>query len=215
VASSNPELTLQEEVCLTVQISSEPCQPASVPRHWPIDQVCDDAQKIDPKGEGGQRNYPKRWEIELVVDELDTHQRLAGRTLRSLNPVGVVQELYGLLLAHYAIRVLRHEAALEADLDPDRLSFVQALEVVRDAVPEFQLAVPEPLPLLYARRLMNLGARRLPERRPRSNPRVVKRKMSNFKVKRAEHQRPLKPERSFREAILSGEKRALASLVIP
>src|SRR5690348_12280256 len=107
--------------------------------------------------------YHERWEIEVVIDEVDTHQRLAGRTLRSLKPVGVIQELYGLLLAHYAVRVLMHEAALQADLDPDRLSFVHALEVVRDAVPEFQLVVPEQAPLLYARLLHDIAAKRLPE----------------------------------------------------
>jgi hypothetical protein len=146
--------------------------------------------------------YHERWEIELVVDELDTHQRLAGRTLRSLKPVGVIQELYGVLLAHYAIRVLMHEAALQADVDPDRLSFVHALEVVRDAIPEFQLVLPEQAPLLHARLLLDLAARRLPERRPRSNPRVVKRKMSNFKLKRAEHQQPPKLQGSFRDMLV-------------
>src|SRR5262245_42231006 len=83
--------------------------------------------------------YHERWEIEVVIDEIDTHQRLVGRTLRSLTPVGVIQELYGLLLAHYAVRVLMHEAALLSDVDVDRLSFVHALEIVRDAVPEFQM----------------------------------------------------------------------------
>lgn len=153
------------------------------------------------------------------MDELDTHQRLAGRTLRSLKPVGVIQELYGLLLAHYAVRVLMHEAALQADLDPDRLSFVHALEMVRDAVLEFQLVVPEHMSLLYERLLVDIAAKRLPERRLRSNPRVVKRKMSNFKLKRAEHQRPPKPERSFRDAIVvqwgacsRGDKREAAYL---
>jgi hypothetical protein len=108
--------------------------------------------------------YHERWEIEVVVDELDTHQRLAGRTLRSLKPVGVIQELYGLLLAHYVVRMLMHEAALEADLDPDRLSFAHALEVVRDAVPEFQMVVPEQIPLLYGRLLVDLAAKPLPHR---------------------------------------------------
>lgn len=116
--------------------------------------------------------------------------------------MGVIQELYGLLLAHYAVRVLMHEAALEANLDPDQLSFMHALEVVRDAIPEFQLVVPEQMPLLYARLLLDLAAKRLPERRPRSNPRVVKRKMSNCKLKRAEHQQPPKPHGSFRDAIV-------------
>ena len=166
--------------------------------------------------------YHERWEIELVVDELDTHQRLAGRTLRSLKPVGVIQELYGLLLAHYAVRVLMHEAALQAELDPDRLSFVHALEVVRDAVPEFQLVVPEQAPLLYARMLQDIAARRLPARRPRCNPRVVKRKMSNFKLKRTEHQRLPKPEGSFRDALViqwepvpRASESAVAPLVVP
>ena len=47
-----------------------------------------------------------------MIDEIDTHQRLVGRTLRSLTPAGVIQELYGVLLAQYAVRVLMHEAAL-------------------------------------------------------------------------------------------------------
>ena len=58
--------------------------------------------------------YHERWEIELVIDEIDTHQRLAGRPLRSLKPVGVIQELYALLIAHYALRSLMHQAALHA-----------------------------------------------------------------------------------------------------
>ena len=132
--------------------------------------------------------YHERWEIELVIDEVDTHQRLVGRPLRSLLPAGVIQELYGLLIAHYAIRFLMHEAALEANLDPDRLSFVHALEVVRGAVSEFQMVAPEQIDQLYARMLRDIASGRLAERRLRSNPRVVKQKMSNFKLKRTEHQ---------------------------
>jgi hypothetical protein len=146
--------------------------------------------------------YHERWEIELVIDEVDSHQRLAARTLRSLTPVGVIQELYGLLLAHYAVRRLMHEAALVADVDPDRLSFVHALEVVRDAVMEFQLVAPEQIEALYTRMLMDIAAKRLPERQARTNPRVVKQKMSKFKLKRAEHYRPPKPSGSFREAVV-------------
>ena len=62
--------------------------------------------------------YHERWEIELVIDETDTHQRLAGRPLRSLKPLGVIQELYALLIAHYAIRCLMHEAAVQAAARP-------------------------------------------------------------------------------------------------
>ena len=145
--------------------------------------------------------YHERWEVEVVIDEIDTHQRLVGRPLRSLTPVGVVQELYGVLLAHYAVRVLMHEAALRVNLDVDRLSFVHALEVVRDAVPEFQMVAAEQQEALYERMLQEIAAKRLPVRRARSNARVVKRKMSNFKLKRAEHLGPAKPQGSFADAV--------------
>jgi hypothetical protein len=146
--------------------------------------------------------YHERWEIEIVIDEIDTHQRLVGRTLRSLTPVGVIQELYGILVAHYGVRVLMHEAALTADVDPDCLSFVHALEIVRDAIPEFQLVAPTQQPQLYARMLNDIAEKRLPARRLRSNARVVKRKMSNFKLKRAEHYQPPKPQGTFRDAVV-------------
>ncbi len=146
--------------------------------------------------------YHERWEIELVIDEIDTHQRLVGRTLRSLTPLGVIQELYGVLLAHYAVRTLMHEAALVADVDPDRLSFVHALEIVRDAVPEFQMVAPAQQRMLYERMLHDISTKQLPPRRPRSNARVVKRKMSNFLLKRPEHYQPPKPQGVFRDAVL-------------
>jgi hypothetical protein len=146
--------------------------------------------------------YHERWEAEVTIDEIDTHQRLVGRTLRSLTPVGVIQELYGILLLHYAVRWLMHQAALQADVDPDRLSFVHAIEVVRDAVIEFQLVAPAEEPRLYARLLTEIARKRLPERRPRSNPRVVKRKMSNFKLKREQHDAPPKPRGSFSAAVV-------------
>jgi hypothetical protein len=145
--------------------------------------------------------YHERWESELVIDEMDTHQRLVGGTLRSLKPVGVIQELYGLLIAHYAIRSLMHEAALQAGVDPDRLSFVHALRVIHDAIPEFQMTVPDQLPQLYARLLRDIADGRLPPRRLRSNPRVVKRKMSKFRLKRPEHSHWPQPTYPFRQAV--------------
>lgn len=145
--------------------------------------------------------YHERWEIEVVIDEVDTHQRLAGRPLRSLKPVGVIQELYGLLVAHYAIRFLMHEAALQAGIDPDRISFVHALNVVHDAIPEFQMTTPEQLPQLHTRLLRDIAHGLLPERRLRSTPRVVKRKMSNFHLKGAEHRSWPQPTLSFRQTV--------------
>jgi len=75
--------------------------------------------------------YHERWEIETALDELKTHLRGAHMVLRSKTPELVRQEFYGLLMAHFAIRGLMHEAALKANEDPDRLSFLHAVRVVR------------------------------------------------------------------------------------
>lgn len=146
--------------------------------------------------------YHERWEIELVIDEIDTHQRLAGRPLRSLKPVGVIQELYALLIAHYAIRALMHQAALQHQLDPDRISFVHALEVIRDAIAEFQMTARPLLLDLLQRLCLDLARFPLPKRRHRTNPRVVKRKMSKFHLKRPQHTAWPQPTIPFREAVV-------------
>jgi hypothetical protein len=75
--------------------------------------------------------YHERWEIELVFDEVKTHQKGPGALLRSKSPELAEQELWGFLLSHYAVRKLMAEAADQADIDPDRLSFVRSLRVVR------------------------------------------------------------------------------------
>jgi hypothetical protein len=75
--------------------------------------------------------YHERWEIETAFDELKTHLRGAQIVLRSKTPDLVRQEFYGLMMAHFAIRGLMHEAALQAGEDPDRLSFLHAVRVIR------------------------------------------------------------------------------------
>lgn len=75
--------------------------------------------------------YGQRWEFEIALDEIETHQIAHTRVLRSKSPEMVRQEIWGILLAHYAIRTLMVEAAHEGDLDPDRLSFMQSLRVIR------------------------------------------------------------------------------------
>jgi hypothetical protein len=79
--------------------------------------------------------YHERGEIEGALDELKTHLRGARVILRSKTPELVRQEFWGLLLAHFAVRGLMHEAALRADEDPDRLSFLHAVRVVRRKLP--------------------------------------------------------------------------------
>jgi len=86
--------------------------------------------------------YHERWEIETALDELKTHLRGARIVLRSKTPALVKQEFYGLLLAHFAIRGLMHEAALQAGEDPDRLSFLHAVRVVRRKLARFASLPP-------------------------------------------------------------------------
>ena len=145
--------------------------------------------------------YHQRWEVEITIDEIDTHQRLPNIPLRSQKPVGVIQEAYGLLIAHYAVRTLMHDAAVQNHLDPDRLSFVNAVRIISDAISEFQMTTPQQIERLYKRLLNDIARHRLPERENRSNPRVVKRKMSKFSLKREEHLRWPQPTKSFQEAI--------------
>ena len=79
--------------------------------------------------------YHERWEIETALDELKTHLRGAQIVLRSKTPDLVKQEFYGFMMAHFAVRGLMHEAALKADEDPDRLSFLHAVCVIRRKLP--------------------------------------------------------------------------------
>jgi hypothetical protein len=85
--------------------------------------------------------YHERWEIETALDELKTHLRGAKVVLRSKTPDLVRQEFYGFLLAHFAIRGLMHEAALTVDADPDRVSYVHAVRVIRRKLP-LAVAIP-------------------------------------------------------------------------
>ncbi len=86
--------------------------------------------------------YHERWEFETALDEMKTHMRGASTVLRSQTPELVRQECHGLLLAHFALRGLMHEAALSAGRDPDRISFVHTLRVVRRTLPRFAALPP-------------------------------------------------------------------------
>jgi len=86
--------------------------------------------------------YHERWEIENSLDELKTHLRGAQIVLRSKTPELVEQEFWGLLMAHFAIRGLMHEAALKADEDPDRLSFLHSVRVVQRRLARYAAIPP-------------------------------------------------------------------------
>lgn len=102
--------------------------------------------------------------------------------LRSKQPEGVEQEVWAHLLVHHAIRRPMHQAALDHQVDPDRVSFIRSLRIVhRQVSATGQVAVPpEPQDRTLARATREIAERLLPTRRLRAFPRVVKRKMSNF-----------------------------------
>jgi len=94
---------------------------------------------LDPKGAPAcelAALYHERWEIETALDELKTHLRGAKIVLRSKNPVLVEQEFFGLMMAHFMIRNLMHQAATSAKVDADQLSFVHAVRIVRRKIPK-------------------------------------------------------------------------------
>lgn len=86
--------------------------------------------------------YLERWEFETALDEWKTHLRGARTVLRSQTPELIRQECYGLLLAHFALRGIMHQAALRGGRDPDRLSFIHAVRVVHRGMPRFAALSP-------------------------------------------------------------------------
>jgi hypothetical protein len=129
--------------------------------------------------------YHERWEVELVIDEIKTHQRVQRKVLRSKTPEGVYQELYGIFLAHYAVRVLMAQAAVEADVDPDRLSFTQGLFFLTEMIDLASILQPEEATESLLKRLRHKMARNLlPERRLRINRREVKQVYNKYKPKK-------------------------------
>ena len=144
--------------------------------------------------------YHERWEEELAIDEIKTHQR-ERPVLRSETPAGVVQEVQGLLLAHYVVRVLMSEAAQRNHGPPRRLSFTGALKVLRCRLPECPKSRAG-LRRWYEELLAEIAEEVLPERRNRINPRVIKRKMSNWRKKRTEHRHYPQPTKKFRQSVV-------------
>jgi hypothetical protein len=110
---------------------SDPGRRTSVDRYRLVTTILDPA--MAPAHELAAL-YTQRWEVETALGELKTTQRGPRQVLRSKSPELVAQEVWAHLLVHYALRAVMHAAALEADLDPDRLSFIRSLRVVRRQV---------------------------------------------------------------------------------
>lgn len=149
--------------------------------------------------------YHVRWEQELVIDELKTHQMagLGGRggaVLRSQTPAGVFQEVFGLMLAHYVVRTVMAKAAARAAVPPTRLGFTATVRILRLRLAQFPSG-PAPQQHWWDALLAEVGREVLPPRRDRVNPRVTKRKMSKWPKKRAIHYDCPQPTKPFRETV--------------
>ena len=116
--------------------------------------------------------YHERWEEELTIDEVKTHER-ERPVLRSQTPRGVLQEIEGLLLLHYAVRKTMFAAAGLRKLDSQRLSFTGALKILRSRLAECPPSAAGSR-RWYQNLLAEIGEELLEPRRPRRNPRVIK-----------------------------------------
>jgi hypothetical protein len=121
---------------VTVRVVEYTIDDASAPglEHYRLVTTLTDPQRAPAAELAGL--YAQRWEFETALDEIKTHQRGARAVLRSRYPDGVEQEVWGFLLVHWAIRDLMHAAALDADIDPDRVSFLRTLRMTRRSVTE-------------------------------------------------------------------------------
>jgi hypothetical protein len=146
--------------------------------------------------------YHCRWEEEISIDELKTHQ-MEKLVLRSQTPAGVVQELYGLLLGHFVVRSVMFEASVKAGLAPQRISFTGTLKILRCRLPHCPRQSKARLEW-YKQLLEEITEReeRLPVRRRRINPRVIKRQQSQWPKKRAQHRNPPQPTGAFIDSVV-------------
>lgn len=161
--------------------------------------------------------YHERWETELTYDEVKTHfatvtHGMLHTVFRSKTPEGVLQEAYGMMIAYNLVREVIAEAAQAHEIPAREISFVEALEVIKEALPRFQRAAHCEAPGAERRRLVrqlheDIAATRISRpRRKRVYARVVKTKMSNFKLKRAQHGQEL---RDFQADLRLGRRVAL------
>ena len=133
------------------------------------------------------REYHMRWEVENTLDELKTHLNSRKTPIRSKTPRLVVQEIFGWLLAHWAVRCLMFKASTNAGISPLRLGFTGSLRVLRRAIPLFQQVTTPTLPLFVSWLMSEILEQEIPPRQGRINPRVVKKPRSKFKSKKRSH----------------------------
>lgn len=150
--------------------------------------------------------YHERWEQELVYDEQKTHldPRRPEKTthLRSETPAGVVQELHALSLSHYLVRKAMFDAAEGTSMDPDRLSFSGALQIIRTRLPECSSGQATEIKRWYLNVLEEIRSETTEPRRHRINPRVIKRARCKWPTKKPQHYAQPVPTKTFAQCVV-------------
>jgi Insertion element 4 transposase N-terminal/Transposase DDE domain len=143
------------------------------------------------------RLYHERWEIEGAFDEIKTHQRGSRAVLRSQSPQGVRQEFWAHMILHGIVRKLAYKASQGvADRDPDRVSFVASLQVVRRSATSGAGRLAHLLHRGLQLALNELAQlRHRVTRRHRQCPRVVGHQQPRYRSRR----RPVAPSVTFPE----------------
>ena len=134
--------------------------------------------------------YHERWHVEVVIDETRTHLRLSARTLRSLTPEGVIQEIYALLLAHLVVRTLMLQAAEQAQIAATQISFTETIRIMDESLIPLGLVSAPRRQHMVEHLITEIGQQRLPKQPVRIQPRVVKRVRSRYERKKPEHLHP-------------------------
>ena len=147
--------------------------------------------------------YHERWQVEVVIDEMRTHLRLSARTLRSLTPEGVIQELYALLLAHVVVRTLMLLAAEPAQIAPTQISYTETIRIMDETLLPLGLVDLPRRQSMVQGVLTEISQQRVPKQGVRIQARVVKRVRSRYERKKAEqwHAPALELDLSFHEII--------------
>lgn len=150
--------------------------------------------------------YHERWEEELVFDQQKTHQdpcRAEKTTnFRSETRDGLKQEIYAMSLAHFVIRALMLKAAEEAEIDVDRLSFKGSFQILKTRLPECDASSEIRFQQWYDALIWEIGRERIPPRRNRINPRVIKRKMSRWNKCLPEHRKQPPLTKVFEDTVV-------------
>ena len=147
--------------------------------------------------------FHERWHAELVIGETRTVLRLSARTLRSLTPQGVIQELYALLLAHTLLRTLMLRAATQQGIAPTTLSLTGTIRILDESLLPLGMVPVARRQTMVLALLDEIGQQRLPKQRVRIQARVVKRTHSRYVRKKPEHWHapPLELDLDFHQII--------------